>query len=266
MSIRPASRPAGSSSGLSHYQRAVVLHRAWRFTRQAEAGPVRFVRNFLRPGHVAFDVGANKGAYTFWMCRRAGRAGRVVAFEPQPEWAEYLRRIGKSFRFPQLTVIEAGLSSAGGTRTLVRPASNPSGGASFELSTTDAGDTVQVGTERLDDVVARLGIDRLHLIKVDVEGHEFDVFEGGAATLTRDRPALVFECQDFRHPDGQIGRVFALLEALGYAGGWFDERHAIRPVAEFEPQHHQRRGMRPFHDNFIFLPAEAAPTVIPGTR
>jgi len=48
------------------------------------------VKDWLKPGDVALDVGANFGAYTLEMSRRVGDTGRVFAFEPVPQ--TFIRR------------------------------------------------------------------------------------------------------------------------------------------------------------------------------
>ncbi len=47
--------------------------------------------------------------------------------------------------------------------------------------------------QRLDTLVVERGLDRVDLVKIDVEGHEHAVFDGAAETLRSFRPAVVFE-------------------------------------------------------------------------
>ena len=47
----------------------------------------------LQPGDTAVDIGAWRGAYTYWMVKAVGPQGRVVCFEPQPAMISYLRKI-----------------------------------------------------------------------------------------------------------------------------------------------------------------------------
>jgi len=236
----------------SVFEKAHVIHRGWRYRRRTEPGPMRFVLEHVKPGQVVLDIGANKGAYTYSMCRRVGPAGRVIAFEPQPKWADYIRSMGQAFGFRQLAVVPAGLSSSTGRRRLLLPAGNPVGGASFEESDFELADSMTVETRVLDEVLDECGARPVALIKCDVEGHEYEVFRGAMRTLREDRPVLVFECQDFRHPDGQIGRVFGMLEALGYEGSFFDDTNCLRPIAEFDPAVHQADYGGNYCDNFVF--------------
>ena len=229
-----------------------LIHRAWRYRRRSESGPMRFVLGHVKPGQIVLDIGANKGAYTYWMCRLVGPGGRVIAFEPQLKWADYIESAGRAFGFEQLSVVPAGLSSKAGNRDLYMPHDNPSGGASFERDTVSSGEKVTVTTCVLDELLTTERAHPVRLIKCDVEGHEYEIFRGALRTLTEDRPILLFECQDYRHPDGQIARVFGLLEDLGYAGRFFDPSDKLRPIDEFDVLIHQAELGSTYCDNFVF--------------
>src|SRR5262245_28889873 len=57
-----------------------------------EALVQRLYEAILRPGDVAFDVGAHLGRHTLPLSRRVGRMGRVIAFEPLPQCLASLHR------------------------------------------------------------------------------------------------------------------------------------------------------------------------------
>ena len=221
----------------------------------------------LREGDTAVDVGANKGAYTFWMRRAVGRAGRVVAVEPQPELAAYLRGACRALRWDNVDVLEAAASDRAGEATLRVPGSGPSPGATLESAAapTAGWRELRCPTVRLDDALARQG--RVSVMKVDVEGHELAVFRGAARVLERDRPALLFECEA-RHLAGSApSDVFAFLERLGYSGAFFS-RSGLRPISEFDSAVHQPRAAGRFWkaaayvNNFLFTATERRPPVL----
>ena len=54
--------------------------------------------NHLKLGDTAIDIGAHKGAYTYWMSKYVGNEGRVFSFEPQREIYEILKR-GNELKF-----------------------------------------------------------------------------------------------------------------------------------------------------------------------
>jgi len=211
----------------------------------------------LRPGHVAVDVGAYKGGYTYWMRRAVGPDGRVIAFEPQRAAAEYLRECVRAFAWLNVTVREEALSSSPGERELRVPGSGPSPGASLLGASLPVGSgSYEVRLETLDRCLAALQPrPSVSFVKCDVEGHEVDVFRGAEETLLRDRPLLLFECEARHDPARPVTDVFAYLERLGYRGFFF-WRGELHDVAEFRVAVHQVGGRRPYANNFAFVPAE----------
>ena len=96
--------------------RARLMHRAWRYRLRTERPEVAFVRRHLAAHQTAIDVGAHRGAFIYWMLRAVGDAEQVVAVEPIPELAAYLRTFGDVGGYSRLQVVEAALSDAPGTR------------------------------------------------------------------------------------------------------------------------------------------------------
>lgn len=245
-----------ASAPLGPFQKARLIHRAYRYRWRSEKGPVRFVLEYLRPGHRVIDVGANKGAYAYWFCRRVGPTGRVLALEPQPELVEYLTAVGQAFGFSQLTVMQAAASSRSGIGRLTRPDHEPSGGATLQTEIFPEGMGFDVQLVMLDNLVDTQRMPRVDLIKCDVQGHEYEVFQGAARLLRRDHPVLVFECSDFFHSSEQIARQFTFLNELGYEGHFFERSGAMRPMAEFDLKAQQGDyfSMHYAHD-FMFRPS-----------
>jgi FkbM family methyltransferase len=153
----------------------------------------RLYREFLRPGDLAFDVGAHVGDRTRCFARLGAR---VIAVEPQPDLAARLRR-----RFagdPKVAVVESALGAARGRATLFLSRGNPTvttlsarwiervqGTLGFERVTWQ--DRREVPVTTLDDLIARHGLPRF--CKIDVEGFEAEVLHG----LSEPLPALSLE-------------------------------------------------------------------------
>lgn len=236
--------------------RARLIHRAWRYRLKVERPEVAFLLEHLRPGQVALDIGAHKGAFTYWMSKLVGPTGRVFAFEPIPHLAAYLTHVKEVYPFKQLTVVEAALSNTEGKKTFFIPKEGYLGTAA--LVPKEKGYLgIPVRTCTVDQFSRDNPVDPINFIKCDVEGHELEVFEGGEQVLRRDRPILLFECVDFLQQGGQIGRVFPYLESLGYKG-YFFPRGRTRPVTEFRVQKHQSQMGPDWCVNFGFLPGRAA--------
>jgi FkbM family methyltransferase len=199
------------------------LHRAWRYQLKVETAEIQAVRQHISPGDTVIDIGAHKGAFTYWMSRSVGPRGRVLAFEPQPELADYLKRAISQFRLKNVEVIETALSNRSGTATLYRATQDVSPGASLEVDPSTAGDSFEVQIRPLDEILNERNIETVGLIKCDAEGHELKVFQGGSAVLSRCRPHLLFECETQHHWGRSIQVVFDYLYDLGYSGAFFDE-------------------------------------------
>lgn len=239
-------------------RRVELAHRARRYRRRVDPHEIRWMSAALRPGDLAVDVGAHKGGYLYSMRRAVGPSGAVVAFEPQPELASYLRACVLDFGWTNVTVVERALSNSPGRQVLRRPAETPSpaaslGGASLQPGARE----LEVDVDTLDGALQGLHVERpLRFLKCDVEGHELQVLQGGARTLGAHRPLILVECEGRHAPQRRVEDVFAHLEGLGYEGSffWHGER---RPVAQFDAASHQVQRRRPYVNNFLFEPTEA---------
>jgi FkbM family methyltransferase len=247
------------------FARLKWTYRAWRYRQRLERQEIHLLLRHLAAGDVAVDVGAHKGAYTYWMRRAVGAAGKVYAFEPQPLLAAGLRALAAGSGFDNVVVENLGLSVATGTLTLNVPGGGPSPGASFEPSRAAqaAGQSYPVPVTTLDayfrdadqNTNRRADCGRIRLLKCDAEGHELEVFRGGEGLLREVRPCLLFECERRHRGSGSVDEVFRWLQDIGYQG-FFVAKSGPRDIAEFDPRLHQAdHEARGYINNFLFLPA-----------
>ena len=166
------------------------------------------IRRHLRPGDIVCDIGANKGSFVLFLSRWC-RGGRVVAFEPQPAFAEHLAAVCRAMKLGNVTVEASAVYSHSGAQDLFVP-SGHSPGASLTHKAVEAESftTLSVPVVALDDYFA--DSDRVALLKIDVEGAELGVFKGAERILRRHAPLLVFECENRHLAPGHVGDVFAL--------------------------------------------------------
>jgi FkbM family methyltransferase len=174
------------------------------------------IQELLRKSDRLIDAGANVGWYTC-VARHAGRP--AVAIEPQRLNLDCLYQTLELNGWSDTEVVPAGLAETPGVRTLYG-ASGP--GASLVpgwagyLST--ARQTISVTT--LDALLHGRFLDERLLIKIDVEGAEYEVLRGAALTLRRmPRPSWFVEiCLREYHPGGNpnFAATFELFRAAGY--------------------------------------------------
>lgn len=230
-----------------------LLYRAYRYRWKIDRAEIAFVRANTRAGTIALDIGAHKGGYTYWLARKVGPDGRVYSFEPQPELARKLRL---SFDPERVVVENAGVSDSEGSLRLHVPTDGrPSPGASLEAPAAASrnGHSIEVRVVSLDHYL-RDRAQPVSFLKCDVEGHELHVFRGAEQLLRRDRPVLLFECEQRHHGARPVRDVFNYLENLGYMGRFF-HRGQLLPLAQFRADQHQNASKpADYCNNFAFSP------------
>jgi len=183
-------------------------------------------RKLLRKGMVVVDIGANVGLYTFEASRAVGKKGKVIAFEPDPYNFEVLSLRLKNWRFKNVTVVNKALSDTKGQTKLFIDKFSP-GGHSFSSENLYSGkSSVEVPTIRLDDFLDEAGIEKVDVIKIDVQGAEGLVFEGAEKTLKNGRASVLMEF--WPHGMAQITpkvkEVMQKLEDFGYTFTVLDKK------------------------------------------
>ena len=153
------------------------------------------ILRLTEPGDVALDAGANVGYITSLMARRAGPAGRVVAFEPHPTIHAVLEENASRWNTdPSVASVEArcaALSNEPGTGHLQVEEVEAHMGLSTLRDPANGGAGFEVELVRIDDLFAE---SPPQLVKIDVEGHERAVLEGTEVLLGEGRVRdVVFE-------------------------------------------------------------------------
>ncbi|MEA5414580.1 FkbM family methyltransferase [Synechococcus sp. BA-132 BA5] len=147
----------------------------------------------MPPNGVIYDIGANVGYIAVEMLHELPGC-KGVLFEPQPALAQALRRsVELNSLQDRASLLEIALSDSSGMASL--NLFRHDGHAS--LSNKDASiKQINVPTMTLDEAVHRLQLPLPDVIKIDVEGHEINVIDGGATVLKQAKPNICFECSD----------------------------------------------------------------------
>lgn len=189
-----------------------------------EPGTQRTLSKLINPGDVVFDIGANIGAHTLGMARSVGPSGKVYAFEP----ADFaFAKLRQNFSLnPELQSRLHAQQVFLGTR--IAESKPTQVYASWPLRDNRAlhpkhrgrlVSAAQASADTLDSFVERYKIDRIDLIKMDVDGCELPVLQGGLQTIQRFHPILVMEMSPYVHAEHNysFGDFIALLRNSGYS-------------------------------------------------
>ncbi len=226
-------------------------------------------RRLFRPGTFV-DIGAHTGEFSLAVADLPGI--RLVAIEPQ-RWALVALRTRAAFAGITVRTLETALSDRPGRLTLATPVLKDGGpilewaSIAKDFAALRAAHPEIVGIETVEVPVTTLdalGLADVRGIKLDAEGAESEVLQGGAGLLRAQRPVVSVELEE-RHRAGCTVDVPAFMATLGYdcvfvAGGRtyplaaFDR--ATMQVASQSPGIHAYSD--PYVNCFFFIPREVA--------
>ena len=178
----------------------------------------------LRPGMTAFDVGANVGDLSVIFTHLVGSTGRVHAFEPTRA-ADRLAAAAAALGRGNLVLNHRAVAETEGPRIVYEYegdflswsgfAQRPLERYGIEAPTPTA---IEVQAVTLDGYCSAAGVDRIDLLKIDVEGAEFEVLKGARRLLAERRIAhCVFEWGQTSLEVGVSGDDFrTMLGDVGY--------------------------------------------------
>lgn len=158
----------------------------WRLdflTNNLETESLEVCKNILSPGMTVIDIGAHIGYYTRFFSNIVGTTGQVIAFEPCSENFPFLsyNLSPKKFQNVEIYNLAIGEKNSEGFLHISPGHSNHS---------LISGYTETMGEERvivktLDSIIIDLGIQKIDLVKIDVEGGELSVLRGMQNTIKR---------------------------------------------------------------------------------
>ncbi|MFN3309371.1 MAG: FkbM family methyltransferase [Anaerolineales bacterium] len=207
---------AGGLRGLSLYLDLSQEKDYWLGTYEPDLQTA--IQELVRPGQVAYDVGANVGYVTLLLARRVGQSGKVIAFEPFPENVERLKQnLSANANLAPMEVVAAAVVDKTGTVTfLVGPSDDTGHVADASEGEMRPGKTLTVEGIALDGLVFEQGYPPPQVIKLDIEGGEVTALRGMRRLLSEVHPLLLLET----HSQACAETVWELLTQAGYRVCW----------------------------------------------
>jgi FkbM family methyltransferase len=172
-------------------------------------GEIKMLEQFLRPGDVAVDVGAQMGALTIPMASIVGPRGLVYAFEPQRVVFQQMCAGLALNDYRNVMAVNAPVGSQQGLRVLVPDL--PMDGT-INLGGLSLVEPHREGVAYDMVTVDQYNLPACRLIKADVEGMEVAVLTGARRTIERHKPIIIAEAND----EGYARALMGFLLPLGY--------------------------------------------------
>lgn len=174
------------------------------------------IRTILRAGDTFVDIGGNEGMISLLASFVVGPAGKVIAFEPNPNVIPRFKANLERNRIANVRLEEVGLGSVDATLELTVPYIN-SGEGSFGQPKYDVGEVYKVNCaiRRGDDLLAG---EIPRLMKIDVEGFEYQVLQGLGITLQKHKPSVIMEMYSshLKGAGSSIAEIVGLMSDAGY--------------------------------------------------
>lgn len=149
----------------------------------------------IKKGDVCVDVGSHIGYFTILMAGISGNEGRVFSIEPIKENCDLIAKSLEKNNFCNTTVLNIGAGDRiGDTPAVVFEDSSmgnfsDSGFINYPLDKA----TTNFHTSTIDSLLQNYSLEKLNLIKIDVEGYEYKVLKGAEELIDKFHPKLVIE-------------------------------------------------------------------------
>ena len=212
---------------------------------------MHYLKDLINQGSFSIDIGGHRGVYSFLLNKLSNK---LVIFEPNIDCFGILS--AWSVNNKNVSVKNVALSNQTGNSYLSIPIDRR--GVSH-----DASGKITKQPEK-NKYVQKVNIDKLdnykfknvHFIKIDVEGHEYNVLEGAENTIKESMPSLLIEIEQ-RHIKYNINKVFDKLINLNYEG-FFLIKKQLTPLSLFNIKVHQsffnfNKKNKIYVNNFFFL-------------
>jgi FkbM family methyltransferase len=179
---------------------------------------MNFLKKNLEPGYVFFDIGANIGAYSLVASKIVGQEGKVHSFEPVSAVFERFQENIKLNNITNITANRNAVYQSSQILELFVSSKENAGMSSIYHHDTESGKVEKVEAVAIDDYVIKNNIQRIDLIKIDIEGAELFALKGMTNSLKRFRPGIIIEISDDVIKNTGLGsdEVPELMKSLNY--------------------------------------------------
>lgn len=210
---------------------------------------VKLLEAMIPDGFSFIDIGANLGLYSYWMAKK--NQFEIHSFEPRSDIFDRLNATLEGLN--NVSTYQIAISNTKGQAELARPTSHGNSslvkfdhfkGVNYEL----------VQKTSLDEWILKNNVSNIFCIKIDVEGHEYEVINGSEKLLGNNRPKVLLVEIENRHlvPQGRsTEEIINYIKGFGY--NCYIIENQIKLKSDSEITIPKDRSDSPYYYNYWFL-------------
>ncbi len=146
--------------------------------KNVEAEVKKAFLNNIKENDTVFDCGASIGEFSLIAAKKVGSNGKVFSIEPFKKAAILLRQNFQLNNFQNFTIIEKAISDKPGKTLLYENPVSGTGVLDTTITKRKLNDASEVIVTTIDDTISSFNIEKINMLKIDVEGFEFEVLKG----------------------------------------------------------------------------------------
>jgi FkbM family methyltransferase len=203
---------------------------------EIEKEQTKFWNNFIQPGMIVLDIGANIGYYSLMAAKRTGKTGKVYAFEPVNNTFRLLVENIRINGFTNISAHKIAFSDTSGKTEIFTADSKNTGMSSFSEHVHFSGIKESVDMIEGDAFIASLNPLKIDLVKIDVEGAELKVLKGMIQSIIKFRPLILMEINELllRNNKTSPAEIYLAFQNIGYSPYEFTHAGSLIPVEGFK--------------------------------
>lgn len=184
------------------------------YDKNYEPATFAFLRQNLKPGATALDLGAHMGLFSVAMSQIVGKDGRVFSFEPTVSTRNVLKEVIKINGCDHNVEVRGEAVSRRKGKLYFYDTGNEVSNANSLIQTDKSLDKIEVDTIGLDEFAAERGV-KIDCLKIDVEGAELDLLEGAKNVFTKMRPVALLSLHpvSIKANNQSLGNIWDLVKS-----------------------------------------------------
>jgi len=190
---------------------------------QYEPKSVALLKRIIAPGMKCIDAGAHIGFYTCLLAHLVGECGKVYSFEPMPSNFELLvKNINENQIQQRVYAYQLACSDNSGIMTASKVSNM------YVIGQVSDAEQVNLEAVRMDDIVK----EAIDIVKLDVEGHEPSAIRGMVSILSKDKPIILSEINEYwlrTCSNSSATEYIDLLKSFAY--DVFDVKNLDHPIS-----------------------------------